>query len=257
MIENEKPQSIANDISRVVTLYFSGIIVLLSFFFISSGTYFSLLRLFDDADNTLALHADYLSVPVLFDDREEIYRDLAGLVERAEVDTAAVFFLEPDDYIAQTSFVQTESVNYDKNDFCKARGFLSTQFVVCQPILDDDQALAHLALEFTKKPIIDKLIFQLYIFSISLILALIFITYLVRKVTADLLKPLSELANVASQISQEEDYKYQVNVSSNNEIGLLAKSFNKMIAVIQQRNNKLKSHSQLLEQAVKERTGKA
>lgn len=93
--------------------------------------------------------------------------------------------------------------------------------------------------------------------SISVILALSIIHYMIINIS----RPLKEVTKVAKQISQESNFELQVPVTTSDEVGVLAESFNEMIAKIKellieqlQSQKKLEFYNYTLEKQVQERT---
>lgn len=73
---------------------------------------------------------------------------------------------------------------------------------------------------------------------------------LMRQVTA----PILQLANTAENISRDQDYTVRAQVRSNDETGLLVRSFNDMLTQIEARDAELARHREGLEQLIEERT---
>ena len=88
--------------------------------------------------------------------------------------------------------------------------------------------------------------------------ALSVISLLIFLVSAELQKiisvPILDLAEVARVISEKKEYSIRVNKNSKDELGLLIKAFNEMLAQIQQRDLALVNANEQLEKKVEERT---
>jgi len=76
---------------------------------------------------------------------------------------------------------------------------------------------------------------------------------LTRFISNKITTPINQLIQFAQKISAGE-YKQQVSVDTDDEVGILAQSFQHMSNAIQERDQKLESHAQNLEQLVEERT---
>ncbi len=92
---------------------------------------------------------------------------------------------------------------------------------------------------------------------ISVILALSITDYLIQNIS----RPLKEVTKVAENISQESNFELQVPVTTSDEVGVLANSFNQMITRIrgllieqQQAQERLEFYNHNLEKTVQERT---
>jgi len=95
---------------------------------------------------------------------------------------------------------------------------------------------------------------QLQTFSILFVVTL-FIAFLVTfKLQALFLKPIKNLLSAIRHISQHKDYSIQVQSHTNDELALLAKEFNTMIAKISHHDQLQSTLNQRLEQTVNQRT---
>ena len=81
---------------------------------------------------------------------------------------------------------------------------------------------------------------------VSLALALVIGRGITRSVLA--------LVGVAVKVQKERDFSVRVQKTTQDELGALADAFNEMLAVIQERDQELRTHRQNLEQTVQERT---
>ena len=82
------------------------------------------------------------------------------------------------------------------------------------------------------------------IFIIALIVGALLIGLISLFFTSRLVRPILKLSKVADDITQKQDYSYQVDVSSNDEIGKLSKSFNMMITGMSNALVELKNESE-------------
>jgi signal transduction histidine kinase/ActR/RegA family two-component response regulator len=85
---------------------------------------------------------------------------------------------------------------------------------------------------------------------LSLLVAAVLVVVLQYRVTA----PILNIARVAQRMAQTRCFAERVRVHSNDEVGLLANSFNTMLDEIERREADLARHRQRLEQEVTERT---
>jgi PAS domain S-box-containing protein len=67
-------------------------------------------------------------------------------------------------------------------------------------------------------------------------------------------KPLLHLVELSKRVSEEGDYSYRAAKENEDEIGMLVDSFNEMLTHIEQNNNELARHREILEEEVKLRT---
>jgi class 3 adenylate cyclase/HAMP domain-containing protein len=69
-----------------------------------------------------------------------------------------------------------------------------------------------------------------------------------------LIKPIISLSKVADEITQKQDYSYHVTVSSNDEVGKLSESFNKMVVGMSETLTKLKEETKNREILIQEQS---
>lgn len=77
---------------------------------------------------------------------------------------------------------------------------------------------------------------------------------LVPRLLVTVISPLSDLARVMENVTGARDYSLRATPASRDEIGALARSFNAMLDVVQDRDTKLAEHRAQLEETVRERT---
>jgi len=92
-------------------------------------------------------------------------------------------------------------------------------------------------------------------FIIAILLGALFISLIALFFINKLIKPIITLSHITDEITQKQDYSYQVDIKTNDEIGTLSSSFNKMItsmhnAMIQLQND-AKNREHLIEEKSK------
>lgn len=97
--------------------------------------------------------------------------------------------------------------------------------------------------------VVQTMLENLVILFLSLSAAFLFILVLASRIT----KPVEELAAISGAVS-DGDLEQRINAVSNDEVGKLAISFNRMIAAIKQRDEELRAAHSELEMRVAERT---
>ncbi|MGE4558501.1 MAG: response regulator [Desulfovibrionaceae bacterium] len=88
----------------------------------------------------------------------------------------------------------------------------------------------------------------------TLLLLGILVTAIFAVIRRILIQPISSLGRVANAIAESRDYCLRVARNGDDEIGRLIDSFNEMLSQIQSRDDKLKQHSEKLEDLVSLRT---
>lgn len=92
-----------------------------------------------------------------------------------------------------------------------------------------------------------------YWFVITLIIGAVVIGIISLFFINKLIKPMLELSSVVEEITKKQDYSYQVEVYSNDEIGKLSTSFNKMIVGMSNLLDKLKIEAKNRENLLEEK----
>ena len=78
--------------------------------------------------------------------------------------------------------------------------------------------------------------YALYTLSVVCLISMVIIWLALRK---SVLQPISKLSEQMQKITNNKDYTLRTEINSNDEIGLLAKKFNRMLSIIQSRNTEL------------------
>ncbi len=90
------------------------------------------------------------------------------------------------------------------------------------------------------------------------IIAIIFGAFLISMIAFyfinRLIKPIITLSQVTEEITKKQDYSYQVDVKSNDEIGVLSDSFNKMIISMNQAMQQIRDDAKNKEHLIEERS---
>jgi two-component system, NtrC family, sensor kinase len=88
----------------------------------------------------------------------------------------------------------------------------------------------------------------------SLILSILIATILVLYTSKIIAQPIEKLTKIAKKITAEANFNLQVPVSTQDEIGTLAKAFNQLIIKVKEYTEQLAEYNQNLENRVEERT---
>jgi len=117
----------------------------------------------------------------------------------------------------------------------------------------DNEIIGILYVGMLEKPYIDTTIRVMLVFTLMASLCVVFLLVILYFSTTRIVKPLQQMV-VATQEIAKGDLSHKVEVVSNDEIGFLARSFNKMIADLKAANEKLLEWGKTLEKKVEERT---
>ena len=102
---------------------------------------------------------------------------------------------------------------------------------------------------------------QLQIIISSLLLSVLLATILGFAIIRTVVRPLEKVTQIIKEVTQTTNFKRQVPITTSDEVGFLANSFNQLIGLVQQLldkqskiNQKLARYNQTLEQKVQQRT---
>lgn len=102
---------------------------------------------------------------------------------------------------------------------------------------------------------------RLYIIVGSLSLSIAIATLLAIYTSATIARPIQAVTHIAQQVTEQSNFDLQAPVTTNDEVGILAASLNRLIQEVQQlikaqnnANEQLEVYSQVLEEKVRERT---
>ncbi len=129
-------------------------------------------------------------------------------------------------------------------------------FVAFQKIYLDGKIIGALkisyALDEMKKRISGYLFIALLVFFVSIVFAYIIAT----RIQGVISTPIIKTTETIRSITESKDYSLRVEtgIDRNDEIGVLVRSFNEMIARVQARDRELQQHREHLEEIVKQRT---
>ncbi len=110
-----------------------------------------------------------------------------------------------------------------------------------------------LAVGILERPYRDILWRNLYVFLGITLLAVILVSIVAMRVAHNISQPIRIMAHAAKKIA-EGDYSQKVEVSSNDEIGFLAKNFNRMVSELVRAHQELREWGETLERKVEQRT---
>ena len=123
-----------------------------------------------------------------------------------------------------------------------------------EPIALDGEHLGCIAIRTDLTELDDRLKRFVLVISVLIGLAMLVAYSIVRRLQGLVSKPIVELANTASAISEHGDYAMRAQPGGGDEIGTLIATFNDMLSQIEQRDREVKAGRDFLEERVHERT---
>jgi two-component system NtrC family sensor kinase len=138
----------------------------------------------------------------------------------------------------------------------RSRSFVVNNWYIAAyaPIHDlRGNSIGMLAVGILERPYRDILWRNLYVFLGITLLAVIVVSIVAMSVAHHISQPIHAMAYAARKIA-EGDYSQKVEVSSNDEIGFLAKNFNRMVSELVGAHQELREWGETLERKVEKRT---
>ncbi len=127
--------------------------------------------------------------------------------------------------------------------------------VVTAPIVLHRQSLGTIYLASDMHPLIMKIAGQTGVLILVAAFAFGLSTILFSRMLRGIVGPLVDLTRLTQEVSSRHDYSLRATPASGDEIGILARSFNDMLGVVQDRDTLLAQHQARLEETVRRRTG--
>jgi len=132
--------------------------------------------------------------------------------------------------------------------------FTQSELIIKRPILFYGETIGFVGIEYSRKQMTRELWLSTGIIVLFLagaaFLAVLITALLQRGIT----QPIQELAALANRVAKNQDYSIRATWLSKDEIGTLAKHFNKMLRQIQTRDKRLEAYNRHLEEMVTRRT---
>jgi signal transduction histidine kinase len=191
--------------------------------------------------------------PLLFTDPESARSTLAAL--RADSAVAAAVVLDKDGHLfadyrrdlgAPAPVLAAAPVAEHR--------FTDDFLVVSHPIDFEGARIGTVVIQSDLTEVRERVVRYLVIAALVLAGSLLAAIAISRRVHKTIAGPILQLAVTAKIVSDEKDYSVRAATDSNDEVGVLARGFNEMLAQIQSQNAELQASQALLERRVQERT---
>ena len=147
--------------------------------------------------------------------------------------------------LAQNDFVQSGIIN---SPYLNKKVFKYTYPIYFSNILWGWLHIDVSLVEYDKK--IEQMYLQFIFLALFMLITSIFLSYFIAKMVA---KPIVNLNSVSSEIARG-NLTIRANITTNDEIGMLARTYNKMLENLENSQNELKNSHNKLELRVQERT---
>jgi signal transduction histidine kinase/CheY-like chemotaxis protein len=197
--------------------------------------------------------ADNSTAALSFADRKTAEELLSGLREKRSIVTAALYSADgsvlagyrrdPPDRIPDGLPADTGGAS-----------FKNGRLYIFQRIFLDHQLIGSISLQSDLSGVNSKLREFLLIVIVTLLVALLLAFILSAKLQSVISEPIARLARTAKAVSLQKDFAVRAAKTANDDLGQLTDTFNGMLAEIQERDSRLLSHRDRLEQEVTART---
>ncbi|MGV7222388.1 MAG: ATP-binding protein [Nitrospinales bacterium] len=193
------------------------------------------------------------SAPLEFNDMDAGKETLETLRADPRVLSAALFYSDGSLF---TSFHRSKNKNTDPPLPPKIDGvhFENGQLKVFNPILSNNKRIGSIYIQADYKRLNERVIRYSVIGFLVLIVCTLIAFLLSSRLQAMISKPILNLAGTADKISHDKDFSIRAVRDDNDEVGHLADRFNEMLAQLQERDEKIHRHQEILEDHVRERT---
>ncbi len=241
----EKLQQISL-ITQGTAMLLVALLVIISSFFTS---FFSLL---ESSQSTAKLLAENAVAALMFKDSSTAQTLLQSLSNTREIQAAVIYSDEKiqfakysvDNHPLPETIISLTENYYTNIDF----------ITITQPIYFNDLLLGGLYLEISLFPLYWQILWHIAITIAAAVFALMIAYLLLQRLNKSVLDPLNHLSGVMEHVSNQADYKIRTAPSDIAELNTLAKGFNSMLEMIEERDTKLANHLDHLEDEVAYRT---
>jgi len=196
--------------------------------------------------------ADNAAASLMFLDNESATRVLATLERLPDVRGAAIFHTQQAEFARYGQF-HAEGRESPSLSAEHAHFGLGTLHLT-QPIVENGNVVGVLDLDLDMKPLYTQVLAHTSITVIAALLALWLATRMLRRLNGVVLRPLTTLSALMERVAHTEDYSARAEPSRIIELDSLASGFNRMLGQIAERDARLASHRDHLEDEVATRT---
>lgn len=235
-----------NMMTLMMVLFFVTVIVLASSFMLNLNSMI--------ADNQVKIRmlAENVSSSLLFRDKQAANELLQTLRYSPEVHAAAIY--DKDEKL----FVSYVLDGYDEQvspKVCEKETFMGAWCIdLTQPIMHQVRELGHLYLRIDPVILYSQMFWHVLIIFATVATALFIGRLLLMRLSASVLRPLSDLNDVMEKVSVQGDYGIRSQFSNIVELDTLSRGFNAMLEQIQLRDASLIVYRDHLEDEVSVRT---
>jgi signal transduction histidine kinase len=194
---------------------------------------------------------------LLFNDPQSASNTLSALNSFPHIASAGIWTADGHRFASYTREGEDEMLNIPalRGDQVEQRRFGSTHAVLIRKVVSDGQLVGYVYIRADLREIDERLWRYALISAAVLLVCLMFALLVSSRFRKSVAEPIVALAEIARNVSRDQDYSVRVTASSNrDELATLMNSFNDMLRQIQLRDSALQKAHDELEQRVSERT---
>jgi signal transduction histidine kinase/CheY-like chemotaxis protein len=194
---------------------------------------------------------------LLFKDSRSATEILAALHNKPSIAAAQLYTVQGmpfAHYTADNRFAAFPNSLSDAENQLQQKTAEWLTHTMIQPIVQNGDTAGYLYLVIDLHPMWNGLFRSLGQISLVMLVAFLLSTLYGRRLAALISAPLIRLSGLTQQVSRENNYTVRAEGEGENEIGMLVKSFNRMVERIQERDAELEKQRDRLEQEVEVRT---
>jgi signal transduction histidine kinase len=200
--------------------------------------------------------ADNCKASITFQEPQDANDTLKALSAEPSIIFGGIYTPDGKIFACYHASEASHTFNFKNNNNMKITGhvFDKNSLTVYEPVIVDDKTIGIVCLKSTLSEL-NKMLKQNIIVVVCGLILVSVLTFLISTELQKIISnPILELADVAKLISEKQEYSIRVKQFSKDELGLLIKAFNEMVAQIQKRDLALVNSNQQLERKVAERT---
>ncbi|NOQ76480.1 MAG: EAL domain-containing protein [Methylococcaceae bacterium] len=212
------------------------------------------LALQDELDALTEITSLAITPALIFENKTDAQQTLNTLQAHKKIIYAAVIKANQQQPFA--AYIQLHDWKIPENLTinCEHNNFSLRFMHICKPLIFDQVEYGRIVLVISLHNIYQRLLKEMAIAFLGLAIAGLLIFWFLEKIAKKLSDPILELVAISEEVRQSGNYQQCTTVTSNDEIGLLGKSFNEMLEQIHSRNIALNAQKDTLEEQVQQRT---
>ena len=229
-----------------------GVLIFVAFILIVSSFSLNLFSLINSSQIKAKIFAENVAASLVFQDPDSANEILGSLSNVEDIYVATVFTRDFDTF---SSYQSKKTLGPEILSLPEEDSDVSLNLIkVKQPILFQKQLQGYFYLAVSLSSLYWQSLWLVLAILVTSLLALISCNFLLQRLNATTLQPLSKLSALINQVSEKADYSVRVDSSNISELNTLAEGFNHMLGQIGERDKHLAAQRDHLEVEVAART---